>query len=301
MERELKQKIESVGRENVKFDFPMAHYSTIKAGGVVDAFFMADDEDGLKSMLMVLKKERIPYMVIGRCSNVLFTDRGFKGVVICLGKGFSWIKEKSQNSISVGAGLPVNSLIEYCRKKGISGLEFLCGIPASLGGAVYMNAGAYGKEIGDRVIELEIIDSSYMSKRIRRDELKFEYRRALISDNSIITRVFFKIERANPRDVSDRISSYRRERKATQPLNMPSCGSVFKNPPGHYAGRLIEEAGLKGMCVGDAMISPKHANFIVNKGNATAGDIISLIELTKQRVKEKTGIELECEVKILGE
>ncbi len=301
MEESLKKKMLELVGNNIRFDFPMSRYSTIRAGGPVDAFFVAENQYLLKKMLAFLKEKNVPYIVIGRCSNILVTDRGFKGVAIVLGKGFSWIEQQSENHVCAGAGLNISGLIEFCKNRGLMGLEFLCGIPGSVGGAVSMNAGAYGKEIGEMLVELELINSSGNTETLRKDDLVFEYRRALIPTGSIITKASFHVNKTNPGDVSKRIYFLLEKRKKEQPLDKPSCGSIFKNPPGNYAGKLIEDAGLKGFRFGDALISPKHANFILNTGSAKAGDILRLIDFIKEKVRDRTGIELECEIKIIGD
>ena len=242
-------------------------------------------------------------MVVGRGSNILVKDNGLEGLVILLGGSLARVEEKETDDISVlaGAGLHLVELLSYCRSSGLGGLEFLSGIPGTVGGAVVMNAGAFGEEIASRVKEIHVVNTrGDLIVKDRSSELEFSYRKLNMEKGSVIVRVLFRLTSEAEGTVAKRISDYLKRKKESQPLEYPSAGSVFKNPPDDYAGRLIEKAGLKGKKIGGAMISEKHANFIVNTGGAKAKDILDLMYLAQETVKKETGIQLEPEIRVVG-
>jgi UDP-N-acetylmuramate dehydrogenase len=253
-------------------------------------------------MVPYLGKEEIPYLVVGRGSNLLVRDDGFRGVAIILRKKLAHVEAngKSDQIVMAGGGAALFELLDYCKGKGLGGLEFLAGIPGTTGGAVAMNAGAWGCEVGSWVQEVQVVTSKGELETWERSRLKFAYRALSIPKGSIIINIKFELNRKSPEEVIGKISGYLKKRNEKQPSGYPNGGSVFKNPPEDYAGRLIEKTGLKGERVGGAMISPKHANFIVNTGGARASDILALMDLARKKVKEKMGVELEPEIRVIG-
>ena len=300
-ERQKTELLRIAGRQ-IGFDFPMSQHTTFRVGGNAEAVYKASDPEGLSRVVSFLVNEGIPYLVAGRGSNLLVKDGGIGGVVILLAGVFTDIQHEGSHSsdILAGAGLSIVDLLIWCRKEGISGLEFLAGIPGTVGGAVAMNAGAFGKEIGPRVREIRLVSQSGQLTVRDRSQLKFAYRDLDVEAGVVITNVLFRLDQDTPKTVSARIAGCLKRRKETQPLEYPSAGSIFKNPLNEYAGRLIEQTGLKGKRIGGAMISNKHANFIVNKGGATATDILALINLAREEVKRKAGVQLELEIQVVG-
>ena len=301
-DRQKSELLQIAGRQ-IGFDFPMSQHTTFRVGGNAEALYEASDPEGLSRVVSFLVDEGIPYLVAGRGSNLLVRDGGIGGVVIFLAGAFTDIQFEGfdYTDISAGAGLSIVDLLIWCREKGVSGLEFLAGIPGSVGGAVAMNAGAFGKEIGPRVREIRLVSQHGQLTARDRSLLRFSYRDLDLEAGVVITNVLFRLDRDSPKTVSARIAECLKKRKKTQPLEYPSAGSVFKNPLNDYAGRLIEQAGLKGKRIGGAMISNKHANFIVNKDGATARDILTLINLAREEVRKTAGVRLELEIQIVGD
>lgn len=303
MDRRQKEELTRLAGQAIRFNCPMAGYTTFRVGGQAEALYEAFDLEVLKRVLAYLDKGHIPYLVVGRGSNILVKDNGLEGLVILLGGSLARVEEKETDDISVlaGAGLHLVELLSYCRSSGLGGLEFLSGIPGTVGGAVAMNAGAFGEEIASRVKEVHMVDKrGDLIVRDRSSELEFSYRKLNMEKGNVIVRVRFRLTSEAEGTVAKRISDYLKRKKESQPLEYPSAGSVFKNPPDDYAGRLIEKAGLKGKKIGGAMISEKHANFIVNTGGAKAKDILDLIYLSQETVKKETGIQLEPEIRVVG-
>jgi UDP-N-acetylmuramate dehydrogenase len=253
-------------------------------------------------LISYLHNEDIPYLILGNGSNLLVKDEGIEGVVIVL-KGELATVEKvdaSDDILTAGGGLSIAKLLSFCSVEGFAGLEFLAGIPGTVGGAVYMNAGAYGWEIGSAVEEIGVVTAKGELSSIPSSRLSFSYRDSSIPKGTVIHNVKFKLHKDHKDEITRSIGNFLKKRKKSQPLDFPSGGSVFKNPPGDHAGRLIEEAGLKGTRVGGAMISTMHGNFIVNTGGAKAEDIIVLINIARKKVREESGIDLEPEIEVVG-
>jgi UDP-N-acetylmuramate dehydrogenase len=288
--------------EDINFDCPMDQMTTFRVGGNAEACCFPKDLDGLKRLITLLAVEGIPYIVAGKGSNLLVSDEGIKGVVVALKGGLASVEriEREDASILAGGGLKVSDLLSYCQKNELAGLEFMAGIPGTLGGAVFMNAGAYGSEIGDFVQEVQVVTYGGEAVSLKRSEIGFSYRSSGIQQGAVIYDIAFRLKKGVKGLIAKLMAENLKKRKESQPLECPSAGSVFKNPPGDYAGRLIERAGLKGARAGNAMISSRHANFIVNTGGAKAADILALMELARKKVKEEAGIELEPEIKMLG-
>ena len=290
-----------IAGKGVQFDCPMRRYTTFRVGGKVHALYFAPGLEDLKRMIGYLNGEGIHYIVVGKGSNLLVRDDGYQGVVIILREKLAAIERNNdENTIQAGGGLTISELLEYCKTQGLGGLEFLAGIPGTVGGAVAMNAGAFGKEIGGMVREIQMVTRKGDLVTRDRSNISFAYRELSLDKGSVIFKVVFKLDNESPEIITRKVADYLRKRKEKQPLEYPSGGSVFKNPPNDYAGRLIEMAGLMGKKIGGAMISPKHANFIVNTGGARAEDILALIDLAREKVREKTGIELEPEIRVAG-
>ncbi|MFO7600256.1 MAG: UDP-N-acetylmuramate dehydrogenase [Candidatus Desulfacyla sp.] len=287
----------------VEFDAPMRRRTTFRVGGSAEALYEAPDLEDLCRIVSYLFREEIPYLVIGRGSNLLVRDGGIRGVVILLSGIFSRIegRQPDESDVLAGAGLSIADLLIWCRRRGLSGIEFLAGIPGTVGGAVAMNAGAFGDEIGAWVREIRLVDPHGELHTIDRSRLIFSYRSLDMERGAIIAQVGFRLNPETGKDVAGSISGYLKRRKASQPIEDASAGSVFRNPPNDYAGRLIEEAGLKGKRFGGAMISSKHANFIVNTGGATAADVLALIDAAREAVMRTAGIELKPEIHVVGD
>lgn len=256
----------------------------------------------LKEMLPFLNREEIPYLAVGKGSNLLVRDGGLKGVVVVLRDRLASIEDdpNSRAVVRAGGGVGIGELLTHCGENGLGGVEFLAGIPGTVGGALAMNAGAFGKEIGSMVQEIQMVTNQGQLVTAKSADLHFSYRGISIPQGAIIVNGSFQLVRESPETISKRVADFLKKRRLSQPLEYPSGGSVFKNPPNSYAGRLIERSGLKGKEIGGAMISPKHANFIVNMGGARAEDILALMDLARERVKEDVGIELEPEIKVVG-
>ncbi|MBW1732883.1 MAG: UDP-N-acetylmuramate dehydrogenase [Deltaproteobacteria bacterium] len=304
MDEQQKLRLRQIAGPRIRFHVPMDRHTTFKAGGSAEALYRTGDPEELERVITFLEKEGIPRLVAGRGSNLLVRDGGIRGVVILLADGvFKRIEGPGTDGeeLLAGAGVSLSDLLIYCRDRGLSGLEFLAGIPGTVGGAVIMNAGAFGKETGPLVREVKTVDRSGHPSEMDASMLRFSYRSLDLEPGTVITQVLFHLYRDSPERISQRIAEFLRRRRETQPSGYGSAGSIFKNPPGNHAGRLIEEAGLKGRSMGGAMISDKHANFIVNLGGATASDIISLIRLAREEVRKKSGVLLELEIQIVGE
>ncbi len=289
--------IKQVFKGKISLNERMAPFTTFRIGGVADYFVEPVDSQDVLNILRYLKKKDIPYYVMGNGSNVLISDEGIRGVVINLESGFGYLKHENSKIIS-GAGAKIARFVDFCIQNGYAGVEMIAGIPATLGGALVMNAGAYGGEIADHVTEVLVIKNDEL-KRLSKDECGFTYRYSALR-TTVVLEGTFSLPKGNPVEISRVRKELMLKRNAAQPVEIPNAGCIFKNPAGNYAAKLIEECGLKGTAVGGAMVSPKHSNFIVNYDNATAHDVIELIRLIRQKVHEKTGIELELEVKPIG-
>jgi UDP-N-acetylmuramate dehydrogenase len=302
MDQRQREALRKLGGPKIHFDCPMDGYTTFRIGGKAQALFLAEGRDELQDMLSWLRQGGISYIVVGKGSNLLVRDEGFDGVVLMLGGELASVRRDRRRgcALSAGGGLGIPELLSFCRREAFAGLEFLAGIPGTVGGAVAMNAGAWGQEMEGVVHELEMLTPQAAFTLQDRSALTFLYRSLVIPEGSIIVKAVFTLKQGSPETIRQKMADYRAQRKQTQPLDVPSAGSVFKNPPGDYAARLIEGVGLKGERMGGAMISPKHANFIVNSGGATAEDVLALIELVRARVQQEAGIRLGLELKVVG-
>jgi len=279
----------------------LKEYTTFRIGGKCHALISISSTDALVNLISFMKRNNINYYVIGRGSNIIVSDKGYNGVILFMGGRFSDIEIKGENIICQ-AGARLSAVCLEAQKHGLSGMENLYGIPGTAGGALYMNAGAYGTEINDVIESAEYLDKDGNLKTIRKEDMGLSYRKSIFSGNSgIITSMIFKLEKDDSGKIKSGMEECISKRKAKQPLEYPSAGSTFKRPQGSYASLLIEQCGLKGLSVGDAEISTKHSGFVINKGNASCSDVIELCNKVKSVVKEKTGYILELEPVILGE
>ncbi|KJS01371.1 MAG: UDP-N-acetylenolpyruvoylglucosamine reductase [Peptococcaceae bacterium BRH_c4a] len=282
------------------FREPMSLHTSWRIGGPAEVFAEPRGVEGLKVILKYACRLGIPVTVIGAGTNILVKDGGIKGIVIQVGSGLSDIKIDGQ-LITAGGGLRLSRLVSAVRDAGIGGFEFIAGIPGTVGGAVVMNAGAYGSSVSDLVSRVTCIDFTGEELHLENGQMEWGYRKSALQGKNLIAVEAVFVGSPRDRDlIAADMEKYISSRKAKQPLEYPNSGSVFKNPPGNYAGKLIDEAGCRGMRVGDAQVSVKHTNFIVNLGKATAGEVLDLIAAVKSRVLERSGINLELEVKVLG-
>ena len=292
---------EIAGDGNVLCDEPMSRHTTFKAGGNARFFVTISHEESLKSMVPYLQSTGLQFFLAGKGSNLLVSDRGYDGVILRLGSGFERISF-SGNEVTAGAAASLISLAAAAADRGFSGLEFASGIPGSVGGAVFMNAGAYGGEICQCLKDAEVLFFDGSTEHCSPEELKLSYRYSSLKDRpGCVIKAVFTLNEDEPEMIRGRMDEYKKKRLEKQPLEYPSAGSTFKRPEGFFAGKLISDAGLSGEHVGDAYVSEKHCGFIVNKGNATATDIHQLMVRVQSRVKEYTGVTLEPEVIMLGE
>lgn len=286
--------------DGVTRDVLMSEYTTFKIGGPADLFIEPNGEKTLSELIKLCKSYSVPFMLIGAGSNILVSDRGIDGVVLRLGKHFDYARVFG-NKIEAGAAISLAKLAKTAKNASLSGLEFASGIPGSLGGAVFMNAGAYGGEMKDVVTETSFLDKNGDVKTVVGSEHAFSYRNSIFSDGGkVILSAKMALTPKNPDDISALMRDLNSRRKEKQPLEKPSAGSTFKRPEGYFAAKLIEDAGLKGKSVGGACVSEKHAGFIVNNGNATCEDVAELIKKVQEAVFLKFGVKLEPEVKVIG-
>lgn len=295
------QLVEVLGPESVlRREEPLAQKTTLRVGGRAEIYVEPADEAELASVLQVCGAEAIPVFVLGRGSNVLVRDGGIRGVVVCLASKHFCRVAVVGNEVQAGAGAKLRQVAVSARRAGLGGLEFLEGIPGSIGGALRMNAGAMGSWIFDRVDSICWMNRDGQVEQRSRSEVDVHYRRCPSLRERIALSVLLRCERMGGDTIQRRTEEFNRRRWATQPA-APSAGCIFKNPEAIPAGKLIDELGLKGTRVGGAVVSDVHANFIVNEGDATADDVLQLIDLVRQRVRLDRGIDLETEVEIVGE
>jgi len=286
-----------------KFDEEMKKHTSILLGGRADVFISPKDVKELQKVLKIINENDLPVFILGEGTNIIVSDNGIRGVVINLKKGFSDIQITSYKEkliLKSGAGLKMSDLIHFCIEKGFSGLEGGTGIPGSIGGALVMNAGTKSWEIGDIVKSITLMDYQGKIFNIAKKDIQFSYRSSNLPYEGIVLDVDISLKKGNKDTIRDIFLKNLKTRKKTQPISSPSAGSIFKNLQNIAAGKLIDGLGLKGYCIGDAEISRLHANYIINKGRASAKDVICLIEYIEEKVFQETGITLEREVCIVG-
>ncbi|MDD5757580.1 MAG: UDP-N-acetylmuramate dehydrogenase [Desulfobulbaceae bacterium] len=301
--QEIKERIKRCWPGEILWDCRLANFSTLRVGGPADALIQPGDKASMIRLIGRLHEERIPWHVIGRGSNIVVADRGVDGVVIVLGRAFSAIHELETSEghcISVEAGCSLARLLHFCSVHSLSGLEFVTGIPGSVGGAIMMNAGAWGGEISQALLSVELLDNvgNIEKRSLHADD--FCYRGWQRPHGKIVISGQFLLHHDQESAIRARCQRYARLRAAKQPKGVANAGSFFRNPPGDAAGRLIEQAGLKGLRVGDAEVSSVHANFLVNRGKANAEDLRKLMYLVQNQVENQFGVHLHPEVLFLG-
>ncbi len=293
---------------DIKRDVILKPYTTMKCGGPARFFAEPDSEDSVGEAFSFAKKEGLPVLVLGAGSNVLISDKGFDGLVIRIGRNMSSIRTEVSEGVGIiecQAGATLASFGAACVKEGLEGAEFCCGIPGAVGGAVYMNAGAYGRQMDDIVTGVTYWKDGDI-RTLSREDLGFGYRTSVFEsmEDTVILGMTARVPCGDKDKIKAYVEELRDKRVNSQPLNLPSAGSTFKRPEGHYAGRLIEDSGLKGFALdgSGAMVSSKHAGFVVNSnGNARASDVYRLIRYIQQKVYEDSGVRLECEVRLIGD
>lgn len=290
-----------VGSDNVVSDEPMRKHTTFRIGGNADIFVRPESKEQIAEILRLCREQDVPYFILGNGSNLLVGDRGFRGVVINIMDNMNDIKVDG-GIIKAQAGAMLIKVSRAARDNSLTGLEFASGIPGTIGGAIYMNAGAYGGEMKDVVTKVTAMDAEGEIYTFGTDELEFSYRHSVIQQRDLIVLdVTMKLAAGDQKIIDDRMSELAVARRTKQPLEYPSAGSTFKRPEGYFAGKLIMDAGLRGYRVGDAQVSEKHCGFVVNRGNATADDVIKLIDDVKAKVSEEYDVVLEPEVRMIGE
>ena len=294
-----KEKLRSIVNGTILFDEPMSKHTSYRIGGPALAYVAPKDKEDLKSILTHSKKINIPTFFIGSGSNLLVSDDGINGIVISLGKSFKKL-QINKNKVFAETGVILGRIVKECVKNNLSGIESLVGVPGTLGGALIMNAGAFGGEISNFLESVTVITMNGEEKTYKQNDIKFDYRNSSFAKDEILINANFKFLESSAEKVTKNKLKASGGRKASQPLQFRSAGSVFKNPKEGAAGYFIDKAGLKGTRSGDAEISSIHANFFINHGSATANDIINLINLARKKVSEKFGIILDLEIKTLG-
>ncbi|MFC0237706.1 UDP-N-acetylmuramate dehydrogenase [Fictibacillus phosphorivorans] len=300
MYSQLAEKLKSEDLGTVLVNEPLKNHTTLKIGGPADLFYVPKNIDCLKKALSYIKEANAPIRAIGRGSNLLVADGGIEGVVIKVGEGINHL-EKNDNTIRVGGGYSLIPLATVMSREAYTGLEFAAGIPGSVGGAVFMNAGAHGSDMSKIVEKALILLPDGELKWLSNEELHFSYRTSVLQETGgICVEVILVLDKGDKETIMAELKKNKDYRRNTQPWNYPCCGSVFRNPLPNYAGHLIETSGLKGTQVGGAQVSEMHANFIVNTGDAKAKDVLDLISYIQKTIKEKHGVELHTEVEIIG-
>lgn len=290
-----------LGEENVFTKEPMSRHTTFRAGGPADFFVTPEKEGQVRKTLSLLKEAQVPRYIMGNGSNLLVGDRGYRGVILQICKKMNRIRIQD-TVIQAQAGALLSKVAAEAQAKGLTGFEFASGIPGSLGGAVMMNAGAYGGEMKQVLIQAQILNASGEIEDVLAEEMELGYRSSVFSRNGgVILSASIQLEPGDPPAIQSRMEELKFLRTSKQPLEYPSAGSTFKRPEGYFAGKLIQDAGLRGFQVGGAQVSEKHCGFVINKDQATAMDIRSLMEQVSEKVYAQFGVRLEPEVKLIGE
>lgn len=283
------------------FNEPLKKHTSFKIGGNAALFVVPQTDDALSAILKKCSDENIRTVIIGNGSNLLVSDDGIDAVVILMTRENGEIRLVDETEIYCDAGVSLTKVCRFALENGLSGLEFAFGIPGSVGGAVFMNAGAYGGEIKDVITKCDYIAPDGVSGQLSKEDMLLGYRTSVFNKNNcVISGAYFKLNKDSQDAIKERMNDFLARRKSKQPLEYPSAGSTFKRPEGYFAGALIEQSGLKGFSVGGAQVSEKHAGFVINKGDATARDVMSLVEYIQKKVKEDSGVDLEPEIRIFS-
>lgn len=290
-----------LGSDNVKLQEPMSKHTTFRIGGPADFYLCPHSTKEVQQTIQICKEENLPYFILGNGSNLLVSDKGYRGAIIRLWKNFSDISVKDC-CITAKAGALLSKVAAEALEEGLTGMEFASGIPGTIGGAVFMNAGAYGGEMKDIIKEVKVLDDQGEVRVLSNEEMKLGYRTSIVKEKGYtVLSAVLQLKKGDVSVIRETMEDLKNRRTSKQPLDMPSAGSTFKRPEGYFAGKLIMDSGLRGFSVGGAQVSEKHCGFVVNKGGATAEDVTALIREVQRRVKEKFGVELETEVRFLGE
>ena len=296
----LQQLIEAAGADNVRTMEPMGPHVTFRAGGKADYFVSPGGERELAEVIRACRRQGTPFCVLGNGSNLLVGDLGYRGVIIQLGEPWSGCRFDGTQA-AAGAGILLSRLAKEAWRQGLSGLEAASGIPGTLGGALVMNAGAYGGQMADLIVRTHYLDSDGKPGVIEGDAHGFGYRESIFKAHPdwTILRAELRLAPGSPAGIREKMQDYAQRRREKQPLEFPSAGSTFKRPEGYFAGKLIQDSGLMGYAVGGAQVSEKHAGFLINRGGATCADMLALIEYVQKTVLQNFGVELQCEVRLI--
>ena len=290
-----------LGNEKIRINEPMNRHTTFRIGGPADYFLLPSSSEEVKGILEICKEESLQYFILGNGSNLLVSDEGYRGVIIQLYRNYGGLTVEG-TEIRAGAGVLLSQIAAAARNESLTGFEFAGGIPGTLGGAVVMNAGAYGGELKDVLKEVVVMDREGNIFTVPVEKLAMGYRTSLVKTAGyLVLEVVISLKKGSQEEIRDTMKDLADRRISKQPLEYPSAGSTFKRPEGYFAGKLIMDAGLRGYQVGGAQVSEKHCGFVINKGNATAADVLTLIENVREKVQEQFGVTLEPEVKFLGE
>ena len=301
MEKFVMELQEKLGEEGLKLQEPMKEHTTFRVGGPADVFLMPKNAEELKESIEILKKHDVPMMVIGNGSNLLVRDKGIRGAVIQVYNRMAEITVDGE-IIEAQGGALLSAVAAKAADASLTGLEFASGIPGSIGGAVVMNAGAYGGEMKDVLVSVDVLTKELEVKTILAEELELGYRHSIVPEAGyIVLGAKLKLTKGEDAAIRGRMAELAEQRREKQPLQYPSAGSTFKRPEGYFAGKLVQDAGLKGKTIGGAQVSEKHSGFLINIGGATAQDILDLIAFCQKEVQTQFGVTLETEVKIVGE
>lgn len=293
--------VKIAGDENVLCQEPMKKHTTFRIGGPADYFVIPHTAEEVAELIRVCKKQQVSWYILGNGSNLLVSDQGFRGVIIQLFRNFNGIVIEGER-VQVQAGAMNSVIAKRVLEAELTGFEFAAGIPGTMGGAVVMNAGAYGGEMKDILEEVTVLDENENLQVLPKEALKMGYRTSVIAEkNYVVLSAVLNLKKGNAVEIRSKMEELKEQRVSKQPLEYPSAGSTFKRPEGYFAGKLIMDAGLRGFTVGQAQVSEKHCGFVINKGEATAKDVTELMREVSRQVKEKFGVELESEVKRLGE
>jgi len=300
MGRDYKKMALGLIKGRILFDAPMRQFTSIKVGGPADSLLFPKDVVELRKVVRYARRKEIPILILGKGTNLVVRDKGIRGWVISLTQGMKKV-QLDGDEVEAEAGLSLQRLVQFSIQKSLTGFEPFFGIPGTVGGGLAMNAGAWGVELKDILLSITLMNEDGGVVERPRQKLKFSYRRLAIPPSWIILKGRFQLKKGREEEILERVKSYSEMRKSTQPLDYPSAGSIFKNPAEGPAGKWIEEAGLKGFRMGQAMVSDRHANFIINLGKATAEEVINLMEWVERKIDEEKGISLEREVRVVGE
>ena len=292
----------TIPKDNILYNEDMKKHTTFKIGGPAECFIKIKTKEELKEILNIAKENKIPVTILGNGSNILVLDGGIKGITLTIQIEYIDIKQNGEKyKIYVGGGYKLSKLAQICLKNEISGFEELSGIPGTIGGAVSMNAGAHGKEMKDIVKKIKCIDINGNEKEFSNEEANFEYRKSIFKGNTyIVTEVVLNLEKGKYDEIKAKMDEYSQYRKTKQPIEYPSAGSTFKRGKDYITAKLIDDAGLKGYSIGDAVVSTKHSGFVINKGNASAKDVLDLVKYIKDTIEEKFNKQIELEIEVVG-